>query len=187
MDFLLHRQCKKGNLLQSLEKIILLAHYKDSYIARLIKDAKYYHKKDILEDMGKYLAEQFAKYEEIKEKESYIITAPPMYFLKKWKRSYNHSEILWKHIANILWIEAYFKLLKKTKYTKQQSRLSQKDREKNILSSFVFNEKAREKIIGKTIIIVDDVISTWATISEMAHILQKNWAKKIIALIIASD
>ena len=44
-----------------------------------------------------------------------------------------------------------------------------------------------DKIFEKNIIIVDDIISTWTTLNEMAKILKKNWAKKVIWLVIASD
>ncbi len=186
-NFLLHYNCKKGTILEYFEKIIILAHYKDNYIAKLIKDSKYNHKKDILEDMAHYLSSHILHFDNLLPKEEYIIIAPPMYFLKKWKRGYNHSEILAKHIAEKLQILYDFSLVKKIKYTRQQSHLTKEQREKNIISSFSLTKNANQKIQWKNIIIVDDVVSTWATIGEIARVLKKAWVKKIIALIIASD
>ena len=39
----------------------------------------------------------------------------------------------------------------------------------------------------KKVIIVDDVVSTWATINEISSILKQKWVKKIIWLVVASD
>jgi ComF family protein len=184
-NYFLHTDCKKWTIFENFEKIIILLHYNDSYIAKLIKDSKFNKKKDILEDFAYYLLDLLRKNEN--RKEEYTIVVPPMYFLKKWKRGYNHSELLGKYIAKIGWIPYDFSLVKKIKYTRQQSHLSKEQREKNILHSFVCTQYGKEKIQWKNIILVDDVISTGATLWELAKILKQNWAKKIIALVIASD
>jgi len=181
-------KCKKENqLFRDIEKVIVLTHYRDSVIAKCIKEAKYYKKKGILEDFIFSLKEKLLISENIQKKEDFIITAPPMHILKKWKRWYNHSALLWRLLGWELWILFEEFLVKKNRYTKQQSRLSKYSREENIKDSFTFNKKNQSLIQGKTIIIVDDVISTGATIGEISRILKENGAKRIIALAIASD
>ena len=53
-------------------------------------------------------------------------------------------------------------------------------------------ERTLKSVINQTftnfeVIIVDDVISTGATINEISKVLKENWASKIIWLIVASD
>jgi predicted amidophosphoribosyltransferase len=56
----------------------------------------------------------------------------------------------------------------------------------NLKWVFKINKRKISKIKDKNIIIIDDVISTWTTINEIAKILKENGAKNIIWLIIAS-
>jgi predicted amidophosphoribosyltransferase len=67
-----------------------------------------------------------------------------------------------------------------------QSQAKTKDRElrlKNIQG--VFEVKNTEKIAGKTIIIIDDVVTTGGTIKEAMKVLEENGAEKIYAFTLA--
>jgi len=73
--------------------------------------------------------------------------------------------------------------LTKSKPTSSQISLTKKERTENIKNSFsVVNP---EKISGKTIILIDDIMTTGATISEAAKTLKNSGAKKVIGLVVA--
>lgn len=183
-DFEVHEYCK--NEFVYYDKIIVLTHYKNKVIKRLIEDAKFYWKKDILEDFSPYLWQKL--FENISENKDEIILIPtPMYFWKKVSRWYNQSEILVKNLWKYFWIEYSFKILKKSKKTKAQSHLSKIERIENLKWVFSLNEKDFKEHKNKTFIIVDDVTSTWSTINEIAKLLKKNWVKKVYGLWVASD
>lgn len=183
-NFEVHEYCK--NDFVYYDKIIVLIHYKNKVIKRLIEDAKFYWKKDILEDFSPYLWQKL--FENISEnKDEIILIQTPMYFWKKIARWYNQSEIIIKNLSKIFWIEYNFKIIKKVKKTKPQSHLSKIERIENLKWVFEINEQEFKKHKNKTFIIVDDVVSTWSTINEMAKILKKNWAKNVYWLAIASD
>jgi ComF family protein len=112
---------------------------------------------------------------------------PPMWFFKKLKRWYNHSEIIAKYISKKTNIKLEKNLIKKSKTTRQQSLLNRQDRLENLNNAFKIANNQIDNIDKKTFIIVDDVISTWSTINEISKILKENWAKKVIWLIVASD
>lgn len=169
------------------DKIILLSHYKNKNISKLIKDFKFYWKKDIWEDFWNYLSSNFFENEIYKNTDNYIIIFPPMWFIKKLKRGYNHSEILAKIISSKTNIKLEKKLIKKSRQTRQQSKLSRKERLLNLEGSFKINIKKIDNLDKKTVIIVDDVISTGSTINEISKVLKQNWVQKIIWLIVASD
>lgn len=183
-DFEVHFYCKKSQF--SLDKVIILTHYNNKTIKKLIKDAKFYGKKDILEDMSFYLWEKLFLHIEEK-KEDIILIPTPMYFWKKLMRGYNQSEILVKYMAKNFYIESNFCVIKKSKSTKAQSHLSKIERIENLRNAFYFNEKELVKYKHKTIILVDDVVSTATTMNECAKLLKKNGIKKIYWLCIASD
>lgn len=169
------------------DKIIILSHYKEKVISKLIKDLKFYGKKDIAEDFWNYLSEEFFENEIYKNTSNYILIFPPMWFFKKLKRWYNHSEIIAKIISNKTNTKLEQWFIKKIKTTRQQSLLSREERLINLHDSFKIAKHQIDNIDKKTFIIVDDVISTGSTINEISKILKEKWAKKIIWLIVASD
>ncbi len=190
-NFEIHKECKKKSLEEEnidfeIDKIIIFSHYKNFVIKKMIEDFKFYFKKDIWEDFSKILTKKF-KENNIEEKENYIIIYPPMFFIKRILRWYNPSKILAKNISKNLGISLEKNILKKAKNTKSQKFLSRQDRLINLNNSLKINKKQVDKIVDKNIIIVDDIISTWATLNEIVKILKKAGAKKVVWLIVASD
>lgn len=183
-DFEVHFYCKKETI--SLDKVIILTHYQNKIIKKLIKDAKFYGKKDILEDIAVYLWEKL--FDHIEENTQDIILIPtPMYFWKKLKRWYNQSEILVKNMSKICQIDYNNSLIKKVRNTKAQSHLSKIERMENLQKAFSIDEKLIQNLKNKTFIIVDDVVSTGSTLHEISTLLKKYGVKKIYWLCIASD
>ena len=183
-NFEVHKNCQKNIY---FDKIIINYHYKESLIQKLIKDSKFFNRKDILEDFAVYLSENLLKNENIFNKENYLILPVPMNFIRKFKRWYNHSEVLAKEISRITWINFNKNILKRVRNSIQQSKLSKKQRELNLKETFKINQKYMSELDFKKIIIIDDVVSTWTTINEISTILKQSWALKIIWLCIASD
>lgn len=183
-NFKIHSNCKKESIYY--DKIIILTHYKNNFIKKLIKDAKFYFKKDIFFDVSFYLWKKL--FENIdKKKEDLIFIPTPMYFLKKIKRWYNQSEIIIKWLNEFYKIKYDFKLIKKIKNTRMQSTLSRLERLSNLNWVFKVDKEKLNQYKNKTFIIVDDVISTWTTINEISKILKQNWIKEIYWLCFASD
>lgn len=179
-----HEKCKKSVF---FDKIIVYCHYRDNTIKKLIKDAKFYGRHEILYDLWLCLSTLLFENEKITKKSDYIIASTPMYLIRKLTRGYNHSDVLAKQISEKTSILYYHDMTKKQKNTKQQSKLSKKERENNLINAFELNKKYIEIIKWKNIIIVDDVVSTWTTINEIAKLFKNRWAKKVIWLVIASD
>jgi competence protein ComFC len=187
-NFEVHKNCKDKVF---YDKTIIMSHYKIKVIKKLIKDFKFYGKKDIIDDIWELLIEKMIKYmfSELKEfkREDFIVISPPMSFFRKLKRWYNHSEL----IAKKVWKELFFKYEKnvilKNKQTRQQSKLNRQDRLQNLKKAFKINKKKLDIIDNKIIILIDDVISTWTTANEISKILKQNKAQKTIITVFASD
>ncbi len=73
------------------------------------------------------------------------------------------------------------RFLKKIIHTKPQTELSQKERWKNIKNAFV----ADESVEGKTVLLIDDVMTTGATLNEASKALKKKGAKEVYVLALA--
>ena len=80
--------------------------------------------------------------------------------------------------AELYWSKK--RILYRRKFTLTQTKFSLSERKDNIRDAFELTNK--NKIKGKRIILLDDVITTGATISECAKILISNGAEKVFAL-----
>ena len=80
-----------------------------------------------------------------------------------------------------LWLHTVLDL-KKIKNTKAQSNLNESERAKNIKDCFVWSG---ENLKDKIIILLDDVVTTGATLNEARKILRKAGARKVIAFTVA--
>lgn len=182
-NFEIHKLCKNDSIYY--DKVIIKYHYKWYFVSKMIKDGKYYFKKDVMYDFWEDLYEVLTQNEDIASES--IFVAVPLHFLRKMKRWYNQSEVLIESINALAWIWYHKSILSRKKYTRQQSKLSKNKRIDNMKNSFAIGKSYIDIIDKKEIIIVDDVISTGSTVNEMAKILKQNWAKKVTILCIASD
>ena len=147
----------------------------DDHSKKLIHKFKYYDHTNI----SKFIAKLFISRFKYLLHEVDIITCVPMHKFKRIYRLYNQSQILAKEISNISKqkfpnIEFVPELLFKIKYTKSQTMLTLKERENNIKDSIIKNPKI--DINGKTILLVDDVITTGNTINTCSKILKNEGA-----------
>jgi ComF family protein len=100
----------------------------------------------------------------------------------KW-RGFNQAEEIGRELAEFLKIPLISDCLVKIKENKAQVELSEKERNENVKG--VFFVKNKEKIVGKKILLVDDVFTTGATMEEAARVLKEAGAKKIVGIVIA--
>ena len=108
----------------------------------------------------------------------------PLSEKRKKKRGYNQSELLAEEISGQLKLPLLTGALEKIRDNKAQAKLRVNEREENVRGAYVVKDKAAVK--GKRILVVDDVITTGATASEVAHMLYKAKARSVKVLTYAS-
>ena len=154
---------------------------KDKELQHAIHSLKYENKFPIGIFLGKTLANK------IKTDRSNwnidLIIPIPLHQLKKAERGYNQSFYIAKGMGNILKITFSDRIVKRIKYTESQTTMTLNEREENISGAFRIRNKNAVK--GKSILLVDDVITTGATISECGKILLEAGAKNIYASSVA--
>ena len=117
---------------------------------------------------------------------SYDIIIPvPIHKKRKHRRGYNQTELVAKEISHQLKIKMGKDVLIKNINTKAQSELSKKERNDNIKGAFKVQNL--QKIIGKKILLIDDIYTTGSTANECRKILKLAGAKNIGILTIAKD
>ncbi len=111
----------------------------------------------------------------IKEYEYDFLVPVPLHFLRRWRRGFNQSEEVAKEISKILNLPVYHGAVR-VRNTRSQTKLSRKERIENIKGAF---RVRGDKVKGKKLAIIDDVITTGATTVELARVLYLKEPEKI--------
>lgn len=114
-----------------------------------------------------------------------ILTWVPVSRFRKWRRGFDQVELIAEAAGTELGTPA-LPVLKKIRHTKPQSRLPDfAHRKANILGAYSVPEPSA--IIGKRILLLDDIITTGATISECAKTLLTFGAKEVYCAAVAAN
>ncbi len=100
------------------------------------------------------------------------------------RRGYNQCEIISKDLSRELKIPVAH-CIKKIKETREQKTLSKAEREINMLGAF--NITNNSEIENKNVLLIDDVLTTGATVKECIRILKKYNVNKVTVLTIAKS
>jgi ComF family protein len=137
----------------------------------------------------KPLARPLAMYLEraISEDEHFDAVVPvPLYWRKKWDRGFNQSELLARFLARRRGIPVW-NALRRKRGTVAQAGLASAGRRRNVAGAFALRVKTGSdpKLVGKKILLIDDVMTTGATASACASILKRGGAESISLLTLA--
>lgn len=133
---------------------------KNSIIQFLMHELKYKGNKEMGLYLGKLLGESLLKSQRFKEFD-YLVPLP-MHPVKEFKRGYNQAEIICNGISSSTNIPVLIKKVLRNKQTETQTRKHRTERWQNVYDSFLVEEP--ESLYNKKIILVDDVITTGATL-----------------------
>jgi len=100
-----------------------------------------------------------------------VIIPVPLHPFKRWKRGYNQAEIIALAIGNVIRKPVDCSSLVRRRYTVSQTRKSASQREKNVAGAFRI--KSHSLLRERHILLVDDVLTTGATLSSCACEIMK--------------
>lgn len=196
MQFIKDDICKKCGRIQSNEAEYCLTcqnHKREFDFARscvvyddiskeIVRGIKFGHKKYF----GKYIsAFMIDRYEECFAQNHIDFIVPvPLTKKRKRQRRYNQASVIAKGLSEYYNIPIMDKLVAKIKTNQEQAKLTGKERENNVIG--VYDIVDKDVVKGKNILIIDDVMTTGSTMSEIARILKKAKAKEVYCLSFAS-
>ena len=148
--------------------------YRDG-LAKLLQALKF-QRHDFLDDaLAGLLAEV------IRDREFDAIAAVPMPPAKQRRRGYNQAELLGRALAKQTGVPYDAGLLSRRGNQVRQSTLARRQREVNVRHAFAGNERAE----GKSILLVDDICTTAATVRACAATLVEAGAARVCAVTVA--
>jgi len=179
--------CK--NCLEKVEKVSpsgkLICFWKyEGVIKRAILILKYSFVENISDELSSLLLEEINR-RKINFSLNSIFVCIPLHKKRQNFRGFNQSEEIFRKLAKKLGYRLIPDLLIRVKNTSPQSRLTKKERDKNIKYAFVFNRKYKVRNKEREIVLCDDVWTTGSTIKEATRVLKEQGFKDISAFTIA--
>ena len=163
--------------------------YKSPLIKELIKKFKYEpFAKEISNTLAVLILDHFLLIGKEPQKDfaDFLVIPVPLNKKRERWRGFNQATEIGKRLSKYLNIPFESNVLIKTKNTKPQVELSQREkREENIKGAFLV--KSGEILKKRKILLVDDVYTTGSTMEECAGVLKKAGAKEIWGVVVARE
>jgi len=100
-----------------------------------------------------------------------MVIPVPLYALRLWQRRFNQSGALAKNIAENAGVSYRADILKRCRSTRQQVGLKGAARRDNVKGAFAIDAGHGEALYGAKVVLVDDVITTGATVGACSQVL----------------
>lgn len=148
---------------------------KSGSVSQLLYKLKYENVPELGEVLGKWFGKDL---QEVGMAEEYDLVLPvPLHKSKLRKRGYNQSDGIAKGLGSALEIPDNNKVLKRSYKNESQTKKGRIERWKNVEN--IFNVTEPDIIVGQRILLVDDVLTTGATLEACATALIKAGCKEV--------
>ena len=109
------------------------------------------------------------------------VTPVPLYWRRRWQRGFNQSELLAREVGRRTGIPL-MKALRRVRATETQAGLSNSRRRSNVSAAFRCTRAATQRVLGKRILLIDDVMTTGSTAAACARALKQGGAARVALL-----
>ena len=180
-----HRLALSAEALAALDDAWAVGFYGGA-LGMLVRDLKYRGRRGVLPYIHAALAaaklpEQFLAAD--------LAVYVPLHEAREKERGFNQAELIFAE-----WLKAKVipvrPLLTRMRSTAPQYGLGEKERRKNVCGAFSLSEAGKGgagEIAGKSIVLLDDILTTGATLTSCAAVLKQAGADSVYALALASD
>jgi ComF family protein len=153
----------------------------DDVARKLVHALKYSDRLDLAPMMGGWMAQ--AGRELLANADAMV--SVPLHWRRLWTRRFNQAAMLAKVISENSGVPTAHHVLERTRATPQQVGLSRPERASNVQGAFRVADGAKVDIRGKRLVLVDDVLTSGATIDNCARTLLRAGASNVDVLVFA--
>ena len=114
-----------------------------------------------------------------------MVLPVPLHWRRLFARRYNQAALLAQAVSRRSGLAYRPDILRRRRHTPPQGRLSAKARRRNLQGAFAVAPRHKAEIEGRRLLLVDDVLTTGATLSACARVLRRAGASKVDALVLA--
>ena len=116
---------------------------------------------------------------------AHVAVPIPLHWKRLSKRGFNQSALLLRYAGKDLSIPTDTKSLVRIRHTTPQAQLPLRERRTNVSKAFAVRAGRRKHWKGKTVLLVDDVVTTGATMSAAARAAYAAGAKEVLGCCLA--
>ena len=109
----------------------------------------------------------------------------PLHWRRGWRRRYNQSGALARIIERQSGVKVVSEALRRVRPTEQQIGLSRAQRATNVQGAFKVENSRQSEISGRRVILIDDVLTSGATVDACARALLRAKAASVDVLVFA--
>ena len=117
--------------------------------------------------------------------EADVLVPVPLHWKRGWSRRYNQSGALARVIGRQTGVKLSSEALRRVRPTQQQIGLSRKERASNVQGAFKVAADRQHRIQGRRVVLVDDVLTSGATVDACARALLRAKAASVDVLVFA--
>lgn len=156
---------------------------KGGIVQRLIHEIKYKDQKEAAKEIAKWYGHQLIS-ESILLKDIDVIIGVPLHITRFQQRGYNQADLIAEGLSETLNVPMRSDVLERTRFNESQTRKNRLERWENVKTVFTVNKPSEIK--GKNIVLVDDVLTTGATLEACAIELLRAGCKSVGVLTLAT-
>jgi ComF family protein len=153
----------------------------DDIARALVHAFKYGDRIDLAAGMGRWMAN--AGGEVLQDADALVPV--PLHWRRLWTRRFNQAALLAQAIARERGVPVADDVLRRIRATRQQVGLTQKERDSNVQGAFAISADGRAFLRGKRIVLVDDVLTSGATVDNCARVLLRGGALSVDVVVFA--
>lgn len=161
-------------------KVHTVFHYNEKSKA-LIHQLKYADKTY----MAPYFGQWMARASQASLTDADMLVPVPLHRFRLLRRHYNQAALLARTISRISGVPLYPRLLLRTRHTPSQAGLSSRKRRLNVRGVFKLHPRYATLVKDKHIVLVDDVMTTGATLTACTKALKKAGAREVTIVTLA--
>ena len=152
----------------------------NKYLQKIIRGLKYHKKAELAHYIAIFL---FEYWKGLNLTGEYEIIPVPLHAKRQKKRKYNQAELIANEFAKLTGFGVNRELIKRSKETLPQYKLSRVQRMDNLKDAFVVD---RSKYSGKRLLLIDDISTTGSTFETMITELRRNGVNSITCLAVVT-
>ena len=153
----------------------------DDVARTLVHALKYQDRTDLAPAMGRWMAR--AGDELLGEADALVPV--PLHWRRGWSRRYNQSGALARVIERQTGVKLASQALRRVRPTQQQIGLSRTERASNVQGAFKVAPDRKADIAGRRVVLIDDVLTSGATVDACARALLRAKAAQVDVLVFA--
>jgi ComF family protein len=158
-----------------------VARYEDGPARQLVHRLKYGDRLELARNMGAWMARAGAEVLD----GAHVLVPIPLHRRRLFSRRFNQAAALADAVSKVCGVPADPLALARVKATVPQVGLTRAQRADNVQGAFRAPEEARPRIVGRRVVLIDDVMTSGATANACARVLLRAGAEQVNLLVFA--